>query len=92
MTRHHDVHVFPNVLHGGWKVTQGKRVLANHCSWERAMAVGIRRVRRDQVDLVAHGPFDSGRWIRRPRSWEAQREDPIEGQLRNESTTRDTEH
>jgi hypothetical protein len=77
MRSHHDVHVFPNVLHGGWKVTQGKRVLTSSRSWDNAMALGIRRAKRDQVDLVAHGR--NGR-IRSKDSYG------------NESPTRDTEH
>ena len=77
MTRHHDVHVFRNVLYGGWKVTQGLRILARSRAWTVAMQVGIRRARRDQVDLVAHGR--NGR-IRSKDSYG------------NESPTRDTEH
>ena len=76
MREHHGVHVFPN-LHGGSKVTQGKRILASNRPWESAMGVGIRRARRDQVDLVMHGR--NGR-IRSKDGYG------------NESPTRDTEH
>ena len=76
MRRHHDVHVFLNVLYGGWKVTQGKRVLASSRSWDNAMALGIRRANRDQVDLVMHGRNERIR---------------LKDTYGNESTTRDTE-
>ena len=77
MDRPHDVHVFPNVLHGGWKTTQGKRVLANHATFKRAIVIAIRRARRDRVDVVTHRR--SGR-IRSKDSYG------------NESPARDTEH
>ena len=77
MKEHHDVHVFLNILYGGWKVTQGKRVLASSRSWDNGLALGIRFARRARVDLVVHGR--DGR-IRSKDSYG------------NESPTRDTEH
>jgi len=55
MRRHHDVHVFPNLLYGGWKVMQATRILASSRGWTSAMKLASRRARRDQVALVAHG-------------------------------------
>ncbi len=55
MNRHHDVHVFPNLLHGGWKTTRGKQILANHRPYKNALAVAIRFARKYRVDLVVHG-------------------------------------
>ena len=77
MKEHHDVHVFQNALHGGWKCTQGKRVLVNHRPWEAAMAYGVTRAKRDQVDLVMHGGNERVR---------------LKDCCGNESTTSDTEH
>ena len=77
MDRVHEVHVFPNVLHGGWKVTQGQKILANHTTFKRARAVAIVRARRVNIDVVIHGR--SGR-IRSKDSYG------------NESAVRDTEH
>ncbi len=55
MNRHHDVHVFSNLLHGGWKTTRGKQILANHRPYKIALAIGIRFARKYRVDLVVHG-------------------------------------
>ena len=75
--RRHDVHVFPNVRYDGWKVTQGKRILTRSRPWKSAMQVGIRRARRDHIELVAHS-----------RNGKIRSKDSYG----NESPTRDTEH
>ena len=55
MTKHGDVHVFPNPLRPGWKLTQGKRTLMTGHSQAHCIQGGIRIAFRDHVDLVIHG-------------------------------------
>ena len=55
MARTDDLHVVPDPVTGGWKLTRAGRRVAGHRTQEALEAYGRRLARKNKVDLVTHG-------------------------------------
>ena len=72
-----DLHVVPDPVTGGWKLTRAGRRVAGHSTQESVEVIGRRFARKNKVDLVTYGR--DGRILSKDS-------------YGNEGSARDTEH
>jgi hypothetical protein len=77
MARTDDLHLLPDPIKGGWKLTRSGRRVAHHAVQYYVESYGRRLAKRNKVDLVIHGR--DGRILSKDS-------------YGNESAVKDTEH